>query len=51
VLGTDFPYLSGEDYRRSVVYIEDADLSATDAQRILDSNAASLLQLNEYSNS
>jgi aminocarboxymuconate-semialdehyde decarboxylase len=45
VLGTDFPYLSGDRYRRSVAYIEDAGLSVSDAQRILESNAASLLQL------
>jgi predicted TIM-barrel fold metal-dependent hydrolase len=45
VLGTDFPYLSGERYRRSVAYIEDAGLSTSDAHRILDTNAASLLQL------
>jgi 6-methylsalicylate decarboxylase len=45
VLGTDFPYLSGDRYRRSVAYIEDAGLSTSDAQRILEGNAASLLQL------
>lgn len=45
VLGTDFPYLSGDGYRRSVSYIQDAGLLATDAHRILDTNAASLLQL------
>lgn len=45
VLGTDFPYLSGDGYRRSVSYIEDAGLSRSDAHRILDTNAASLLQL------
>ena len=47
VLGTDFPYLSGDGYRRSVAYIEDADHSAADTQGILESNAASLLQLHE----
>jgi 6-methylsalicylate decarboxylase len=51
VLGTDFPYLSGEGYRHSVVYIEDAGLLAADAQKILDSNAAFLLQLDEHYNS
>ena len=45
VLGTDFPYLAGEGYRRSVSYIEDAGLSTSDAQRILGTNAASLLRL------
>jgi len=45
VLGTDFPYVSGDRYRRSVAYIEDAGLSTSDARRILDTNAASLLQL------
>jgi predicted TIM-barrel fold metal-dependent hydrolase len=48
VFGTDFPYLSGEGYKRSVAYIEDAGLSAADVQGILDSNAASLLQLDEH---
>lgn len=45
ILGTDFPYLSGDGYRRSVSYIEDAGLSTSDAHRILDTNAASVLQL------
>ena len=45
VLGTDFPYLSGDGYRRSVSYIQDAGLSTSDAHRILDTNAASLLKL------
>jgi 6-methylsalicylate decarboxylase len=48
VFGTDFPCLSGEGYRRSVAYIEDAGLSAADVQGILDSNAASLLQPDEH---
>ena len=48
VLGTDFPYLTGEGYRRSVVYIRDAGLLSADAQGILDNNAASLLQLDEH---
>jgi aminocarboxymuconate-semialdehyde decarboxylase len=51
VLGTDFPYLSGEGYRRSVGFIEVAGLPKADAQVILDSNAASLLQLDEQYNS
>ena len=45
LLGTDFPYLAGEQYRRSVSYIQDAGLSTSDAYGILDINAASLLQL------
>jgi predicted TIM-barrel fold metal-dependent hydrolase len=45
VLGTDFPYLSGDRYRRSVSYIQDAGLSTSDAHRILDTNAVSLLKL------
>jgi 6-methylsalicylate decarboxylase len=48
VLGTDFPYLSGEGYRRSVSYIENVGLSAADAHGILDTNAGSLLQLDEH---
>ncbi|QBD79624.1 amidohydrolase [Ktedonosporobacter rubrisoli] len=43
VLGTDFPYLSGELYERSVNYIERAGLPFADAQRILDKNASSVL--------
>jgi len=45
VLGTDFPYLAGDRYRRSVAYIDDAGLSMSDAHRILDTNAAALLHL------
>ena len=48
VLGTDFPYLSGEGYRRSVSYIEHAGLAAADVHGILDSNAASLLQHDDH---
>jgi aminocarboxymuconate-semialdehyde decarboxylase len=44
VLGTDFPYLAGEGYRRSVSYIEHAGLPAADAQGILDSNAVYFTQ-------
>ncbi|MDQ2716007.1 MAG: amidohydrolase [Chloroflexota bacterium] len=43
VLGTDFPYLRGEGYKRSVTYIENAGLPAADVQRILESNAQALL--------
>lgn len=45
VLGTDFPYLAGDLYRRSVFYIQNAGLSTSDEHRILEVNAASLLQL------
>jgi aminocarboxymuconate-semialdehyde decarboxylase len=48
VLGTDFPYLSGEGYKRSVAYIEDAGLFAADIQGIFYSNAASILQLDGH---
>ena len=43
VLGTDFPYLSGEWYKRSVTYIKDSGIPREDIRRILDANAASLL--------
>ena len=51
VLGTDFPYLSGEGYRRSVSYIAQAGLAAADAHGILDGNAASLLQMDGHDDS
>lgn len=43
VLGTDFPYLPGEWYRRSVTFIEDAGLPESDVHRILETNAEALL--------
>nr|MBA2285422.1 amidohydrolase family protein [Ktedonobacteraceae bacterium] len=45
VLGTDFPYLRGDGYKRSVTYVEDAGLPDADVRRILESNAEALLGL------
>jgi len=45
VLGTDFPYLSGEMYKQSVTYRENSEIPKEDVHRILDANAASLLGL------
>ncbi len=45
VLGTDFPYLRGDGYKRSVTYVENAGLPDADVQRILESNAEVLLGL------
>lgn len=42
VLGTDFPYQSGDLLRRAVTSIQDA-LPAEDAARVLDHNAATVL--------
>jgi 6-methylsalicylate decarboxylase len=45
VLGTDFPYESGELFKEAVRYISDAQLAPADARKILDVNAATLLGL------
>ena len=45
VLGTDFPYESGELFKEAVRYIGDAGLAAADARQILDMNAAALFGL------
>ena len=44
LLGTDFPYLQGDLYKRSVTYIEQAGLSTSDAHQILEVNASSLIE-------
>ena len=46
VLGSDYPYQLHEQYKRAVTYAQDA-LSKDDADRILDRNAAELLNLAE----
>lgn len=45
VLGTDFPYLTGDWYRRSVRYVEEAGLGAEDVDAILEDNATQLFEL------
>lgn len=45
VLGTDFPYESGELFKEAVRYVGDAGLTAAAARQILDVNAATLLGL------
>jgi aminocarboxymuconate-semialdehyde decarboxylase len=45
VLGTDFPYQTGEQYRRAVTYVQDAGLPERDVQQVLDRNASALLGL------
>jgi len=45
LLGTDFPYQSGELFYAAVDYVRRAGLSADDVRAILDGNAASLLGL------
>jgi hypothetical protein len=45
VLGTDFPYESGPLFQRAISYIEQAGLKQEDALRILDHNAAKLLNI------
>ncbi len=44
VLGSDYPYQLHEQYKRAVTYVQDA-LGKDDADRILDRNAAELLNL------
>jgi aminocarboxymuconate-semialdehyde decarboxylase len=45
LLGTDFPYESGDLFKEAVRYIRDAGLAPADAKRILDVNAAALFGL------
>jgi predicted TIM-barrel fold metal-dependent hydrolase len=45
ILGTDFPYESGELYQHAVSYISDAGLKQADINQILDYNAAKVLGL------
>jgi 6-methylsalicylate decarboxylase len=45
VLGTDFPYESGELFKEAVRYIGNAGLTPADARQILDVTAATLLGL------
>jgi 6-methylsalicylate decarboxylase len=43
VLGTDFPYESGDTFVRAVEYINDPRVDTTAARAILDENARALL--------
>lgn len=45
LLGTDFPYQTGEFYKRSITYVNNAGLSKGDSSRIMDRNASTLLTL------
>jgi predicted TIM-barrel fold metal-dependent hydrolase len=45
ILGTDFPYESGELYQHAISYISDAGLKQADIARILDYNGAKVLGL------
>ena len=45
VLGTDFPYETGDLFQRAVDYINQSGLAEEDAGRILDANAPDLLGL------
>jgi len=45
VLGTDFPYEAGPLYKRAIDYIELAGFKPQETARILDQNAASLLNI------
>lgn len=45
VLGTDFPYESGDLFQRAVDYVTQSGLSKQDSARILDTNASHLLGL------
>jgi aminocarboxymuconate-semialdehyde decarboxylase len=45
VLGTDLPYVRGEDHRRAITYLDDAGLEPAEREAVRDRNAASLLGL------
>ena len=45
ILGTDFPYESGPLFERAISYVEQAGLKPDEASRILDHNAANLLNI------
>jgi 6-methylsalicylate decarboxylase len=45
LLGTDYPYLLGDKFRRCVTYVEDSGLPAADVEAILEHNAEALLGL------
>ena len=45
VLGSDFPYETGDAYRLAVSYIRDSGFKKEEIERILSGNAASLLRL------
>jgi predicted TIM-barrel fold metal-dependent hydrolase len=45
VLGSDFPYETGDAYKLAVSYIRDSGFRKEDIERILSSNASSLLRL------
>jgi predicted TIM-barrel fold metal-dependent hydrolase len=45
ILGTDFPYESGELYKHAISYISDAGLKQADIAQILDHNGAAVLGL------
>ena len=45
VLGTDFPYQYGQLFQKAVDHIRESGLSAHDARRILDENAAAVIAL------
>lgn len=43
VLGTDYPYLRGEKFKRAVSYIRDASLAEEEVKAILENNVQNLL--------
>jgi len=45
ILGTDFPYESGELYKHAITYLSDAGLKQSDVTNILDYNGAAVLGL------
>jgi 6-methylsalicylate decarboxylase len=47
VLGTDFPHLAGERFKQCVSYIQESDLPPEEKHTILDSNAQTLLGLED----
>jgi aminocarboxymuconate-semialdehyde decarboxylase len=45
LLGTDYPYLLGEKFKRCVTYVQDSGLPQSDVDAILEHNAEALLGL------
>jgi aminocarboxymuconate-semialdehyde decarboxylase len=45
LLGTDYPYLLGEKFKRCVTYVQESGLPPSDVEAILERNAETLLSL------
>jgi aminocarboxymuconate-semialdehyde decarboxylase len=45
LLGTDYPYLLGDKFKRCVTYVQESGLPPSDVEAILERNAETLLGL------